>query len=104
MPAGASGKRFVAIDLGAESGRVIVGTLEELDIVHRFSNGPVRIRSSLYWDIPRIYAEILRGLKAAFAKYPTGIASIGLDTWGVDYALLDRGGDLIGLPLPGRSN
>jgi rhamnulokinase len=91
-------ERFVAVDLGAESGRVIVGSLEELDIVHRFGNGPVRIRESLYWDIPRIYAEILRGLKAAFAKYPTGIASVGVDTWGVDYALLDKAGDLIGLP------
>ena len=73
-------KRYVAIDLGAESGRVIVGTLGELDIVHRFANGPVRLRDSLYWDIPRIWAEILRGLKAAFAKYPSEIASIGLDT------------------------
>jgi rhamnulokinase len=98
MAAEAQQKRFVAIDLGAESGRVIVGTLDSLDVVHRFANGPVRIRDSLYWDIPRIFAEILRGLKAAFAKYPTGLASVGLDTWGVDYALLDRDGDPIGLP------
>jgi rhamnulokinase len=91
-------ERYAAVDLGAESGRVIVGSLEELDVVHRFSNGPVRIRGSLFWDIPRIYAEILSGLKAAFAKYPSGIRSIGLDAWGVDYGFLDAGGDLLGLP------
>jgi rhamnulokinase len=91
-------RRYVAIDLGAESGRVIVGNLDGLDVVHRFSNGPVRIRRSLYWDIPRLYTEILAGLKIAFSRYPKGIESLGIDTWGVDYGLLDAQGDLLGLP------
>jgi rhamnulokinase len=89
---------FVAVDLGAESGRVIVGSREKLDIMRRFPNGPVRMLGSLYWDIPRIFCEMLFGLKAAFSKYPSRISSIGLDAWGVDYALLDGGGGLLGLP------
>jgi rhamnulokinase len=87
---------YVAVDLGAESGRVIVGEVGRIEVVHRFPNGPVRIGDVLYWDIFRIYSEIKQGLRAAFAARPGRIRSIGLDSWGVDYGLLDGQGDLLG--------
>lgn len=91
-------KKFVAVDLGAESGRVIVGDVSEMEVMHRFLNKPVRIKDSIYWDILNIFMEIKSGLKIAFKKYPGQIASIGIDTWGVDYVLLDDNGDLLGNP------
>jgi rhamnulokinase len=93
------GARYVAVDLGAESGRVIVGSLDGLEVVHRFGNHPVRVGDSLYWDLPRIFSEIKVGLREAFRRSPAGrIRSIGVDSWGVDYGLLDEQGDLIGTP------
>ena len=85
--------KLLAFDLGAESGRAIVGnfdgqhlTLEEL---HRFANGPVAVFDRLYWDPLRLFAEMQQGL-ALFAREHGGdLAAIGVDTWGVDYALLD---------------
>ncbi len=91
-------KKHIAIDLGAESGRVIVGDVGKIEVVHRFPNLPVRVGGSLHWDLLGAFAEIKRGLKEAFARYPGQIASLGLDTWGVDFALLDRSGELIGNP------
>jgi rhamnulokinase len=94
--------RLVAIDLGAESGRVIVATLDggrvALDIVHRFPNGPVERDGGLRWDLPAVFAEIKSGLAEAFKRH-RDIASIGVDTWGVDYGLLDAAGELIELPF-----
>lgn len=88
---------FVAVDLGAESGRVLKGTLTEdkltLDEVHRFPNEYVSQPAGLFWNITGLYAEILRGLRKA------GPADgIGIDAWGVDYALIDANGELIGPP------
>ena len=91
-------KRFIAVDLGAESGRVIVGDISEMEVIHRFPNTPVRLQDSIYWDILGIFTEIKRGMKEAFRKYPGQIAGIGVDTWGVDYGLLDDKGDLLGNP------
>ena len=91
-------EKFVAIDLGAESGRVIVGDLSKMEIIYRFPNHLVRVEDSIFWDILGIFNEIKRGLKKAFKKYPNQIASIGIDTWGVDYVLLDGDGDLLGNP------
>jgi rhamnulokinase len=88
--------KYVAVDLGAESGRVIVGEVEKVEVVHRFPNHPVRIGGSIYWDILGIFTQIKIGLREAFSRYPRQICSIGVDTWGVDYALLDRQGDLLG--------
>lgn len=88
--------KYIAVDLGAESGRVIVGDVRQIDVVYRFANQPVRIGDSIFWDVLNIFAEIKKGLKQAFDRYPGQIRSIGLDTWGVDYALLDRQGELIG--------
>jgi rhamnulokinase len=88
--------KYAAVDLGAESGRVVVGDVGAIEEVYRFENQPVRIGNSIYWDVLGIYTEIKRGLKAAFSRYPERIRSIGLDSWGLDYALLDRRGDLVG--------
>jgi rhamnulokinase len=93
--------RYLAIDLGAESGRVILGTLDgarlELEELHRFANEPVRLPSGLYWDVPRLWLEIQRGLAAA-GRRRTAIDGIGVCTWGVDFALLSSDGALAGLP------
>jgi rhamnulokinase len=87
-------EKYAAVDLGAESGRVIVGDVREIEEVYRFDNQPIRIGDSIFWDVLNIFTEIKRGLRAAFKRCP--IRSIGLDSWGVDYALLDNQGDLIG--------
>lgn len=84
---------FLAFDLGASSGRAILGTLDNgllsLNEVHRFPNGPIERDGSLFWDYPALCNEIKTGLRKALAAEPA-IDSIALDTWGVDYALFDR--------------
>jgi rhamnulokinase len=94
---------YLAIDLGAESGRAILGTLDggrmTLEEVHRFANGPVRLPDGLHWDVLRLWSEIKTGLSLAAHRCPSGMASIALDTWGVDFALLDRQGALLGNPF-----
>lgn len=93
-------RRYVAIDLGAESGRVIVGSWDggklALEEAHRFANVPVRTPAGLHWDVLRLYADMLDGLRAAGRLGE--IATVGVDTWGVDYALLDGAGRLLGNP------
>lgn len=92
-----------AVDLGATSGRVIVGHVDqaagtlELDHVARFPNGPVRLASGLHWDFTGLYRGLTRGLADAFRREP-GAASIGVDSWAVDYGLL-RGDRLLGEPF-----
>ncbi len=97
---------YLAIDLGAESGRTIVGTLENsvlsLAETHRFSNEPVQLPDGLHWDVLRLWRDIQAGIAASAAKYP--LASLALDTWGVDFALLDRNGALLGNPYHYRDN
>jgi rhamnulokinase len=89
--------RMVAIDLGASSGRVALGTLHggrvRVEVLHRFPNVPVKVHGRLYWDVLYLWQETLRGMKLAAARGP--IASIGVDSWAVDYALLDQGGHLL---------
>jgi rhamnulokinase len=91
-------QKFIAIDIGAETGRVIVGDVSKMEIIYRFPNDFVRVKGSIFWDILGIFNEIKKGLKKAFKKYPNQIVSIGIDTWGVDYVLLDDDGDLLGNP------
>ena len=91
-------QKFIAIDIGAESGRVIVGDVSKVEIIYRFPNNLVRVKDSIFWDILGIFNEIKKGLKKAFKKYPNQIVSIGIDTWGVDYVLLDDDGDLLENP------
>jgi len=91
---------FLAIDLGAESGRAMLGRIDErltLDEIHRFSNGPVRVGDHIHWDALRLWSEIQNGLRIA-AGYDGSLAGIGLDTWGVDFGLLDASDRLIGNP------
>ena len=86
-------KNFLAFDLGASSGRAIIGTLENgrlaMQEVHRFANGPEEIDGSFYWDYPRLCNELKTGLRNALA---TGVKldGISIDTWGVDYVFFDR--------------
>jgi len=93
-------RNVVAVDLGAESGRLVLGrwngsegTLEE---IHRFPNGPQQIGNHLVWDIERLWEEILRGLLKAATKTEGHIDSVGVDGWGVDYTLLDKESNRIG--------
>lgn len=92
----------LAIDLGAESGRVILGQFDgqrlALSDVHRFPNGPVRLPSGLHWDVLRLLTEIKAGIALATRHYGQELVSVGIDTWGVDYALLDRHGALVANP------
>ena len=94
---------YIAADFGAGSGRVIVGKLEngELDIheIHRFPNRQINLGGRVYWDFLSLYEELKTGLKKAFAKYGSQIKSIGIDTWGVDYGLLDKKGRLLSNPV-----
>ncbi|MDD5698876.1 MAG: rhamnulokinase [Victivallaceae bacterium] len=86
-------RKYLAFDLGASSGRAIIGTLADdrlaLAEVHRFPNGPVEKNGSLFWDFEQLDAEIRAGLKKALAAAPD-IAGIAIDTWGVDYVLFNR--------------
>ncbi|MDF1513990.1 MAG: rhamnulokinase, partial [Anaerolineae bacterium] len=99
---------YLAVDLGAESGRVIAGHFDgrkiALDVVHRFPNGPVNVMGSLYWDILRLWGDIKAGLAHAAVKYGDRIAGIGLDTWGVDFGLLDQHGKLLSNPYHYRDS
>lgn len=93
---------FVAFDFGAESGRAMLAAFDgeriTLQEAHRFPNVPVRVRGSLYWDALRLFDEIKRGL-VHVARAQRDIAGIGLDTWGVDFALLGRDDELLGNPF-----
>ena len=94
-------KKILGFDLGAESGRGLMASFDgeriQLEVVHRFANGPVRTLDTLHWDVLRLYSEMLHALRKAGAEHGP-IASIGVDTWGVDFALLGRDGTLLGNP------
>jgi rhamnulokinase len=100
------GDNFLAIDLGAESGRAIVGHLRSgvltLDEVCRFPNEPVRWNGTLQWDILRLWLEVKRGVRAAVAG--GRLTSVGVDAWGVDYALLGERGNLLENPYHYRDS
>ncbi|WP_428389595.1 rhamnulokinase [Mucisphaera sp.] len=102
MKAPASHQVFLAVDLGAESGRVMAasydGSTLKLEEVNRFANGPITHDGHLHWDIDSLYSHILDGLKRAAKTYGSQIKSIGIDTWGVDYGLLDKNDELITPP------
>ena len=97
-----SGRVYLGVDLGAESGRVVAGTFDgrrvRLEELHRFSNGPVDLAGSWPWDVSRLWSEIQPGLSAA-ARFGDSVASVGVDTWGVDYVLLSKLGELVGQPF-----
>jgi rhamnulokinase len=95
----------VAVDLGATSGRVMLGRVGPdgvaMEHIHRFPNEPIQLSTGLHWDIYGLFEEVLTGLRAAQRALVGGesIASIGIDTWAVDYGLLDADGDLLGPPF-----
>jgi rhamnulokinase len=93
---------YLAIDIGAESGRTILGSLVDgkikLSETHRFANGPILLPDGLHWDVLRLWDEMKHGI-AAMVKSGAALDSIGVDTWGVDFALLDRNGTLLGNPF-----
>lgn len=95
-----------AVDLGASSGRVMAGRVgtDRLDLreIHRFVNGPVRIGPTLHWNVLGLYREVLHGLTVAAREHD--LAGIGIDSWAVDYGLLDASGALLGNPIHYRDN
>lgn len=88
-------RRHLAVDLGASGGRVALGTIQEgklsVEILHRWPHAGVSVRGRLYWDVLGIWKEILHGL----SKSPKDAESVGVNTWGVDYGLLDGDGTLL---------
>src|ERR1051326_1158014 len=98
--------RLLALDLGAESGRAIIGTFDGsrllLDVAHRFPNVPVRMGGTLYWDFPRLFGDVLDGIRAATAI--GNVRSVGVDGWGVDFGLVDNRGRLMANPVHYRDS
>jgi rhamnulokinase len=94
-------RQYLAFDLGASNGRAIVGTLEDgritLEELHRFPNAPVAINGGLFWNVLGLFTELKTGLSKAVQK-GIALSGIGIDTWGVDYAFLDKQGFLVGNP------
>ena len=94
-------KRVLAVDFGATSGRAMLCTYDgetiQTEELHRFDNSPVAIGGVLYWDILRLFHELKTGIVKA--KLRGGFDSIGIDTWGVDFALLDKDGKMLGNPV-----
>ncbi len=94
-------KRILAFDFGASSGRAMLAKFDgktfDMEEIHRFSNDPVSVNGVLYWDVLRLYHEIKQGiLKAVQAG---GFDCIGIDTWGVDFGLIDKDGNLLANPI-----
>jgi rhamnulokinase len=104
-----AGKAYLAIDIGASSGRHLIGSFDgqklRLEEVHRFENGPVDLSGRQYWDLPGLWSRVRHGLAAAGAT-PGGkqIVSVGVDTWGVDFGLLGRGDEILGNPYHYRDS
>ncbi len=93
---------FLAVDLGAESGRVMAGQFDGSTVTlreqHRFPNGPVVLGDTLRWNLIGLWSEIRTGLQKAASECGGSIASVGVDTWGVDFVLLNRNDELLGQP------
>jgi rhamnulokinase len=113
-------KRYIAVDLGAESGRVMIGSVCRghpgrdaggtpatqlvLEEIHRFGNGPIKENGSLKWDFHKLISEIKAGIGKAMKTAGDDIAGIGVDSWGVDFGLLDDAGELIENPYHYRDS
>lgn len=93
---------YLAVDLGASSGRVIAGSLKngtpEMKEIHRFANGQIKLGNHIYWNFLYLFSEIKLGLKKA-AQQGYHVKSIGIDTWGVDFGLIDKKGNLLANPV-----
>jgi rhamnulokinase len=99
---------FLAADLGASNGRVLLGRWDgarfELEVLHRFENGPTNVLGRLYWDVLALWREVKSGMARYAAANAAPLAGIGVDTWGVDYGLLDGAGRLLGNPVHYRDS
>jgi len=99
---------FLAFDLGASSGRAILGTLKDRKIslteVHRFENSMLQIHGNFYWNVYSLFEELKCGLSKCTTALKVSPESLGIDTWGVDFGLLDSSGKLIGIPYAYRDN
>ena len=95
--------RFLAFDIGAESGRAVVGTLKDnrlsLEEVHRFPNGPVTVYGTMYWDVLGLYRNLLDGMRACVQRFSDSVEAVGIDTWGLDFGLLGKDGQLFQNPV-----
>jgi sugar (pentulose or hexulose) kinase len=95
-------KTFIAVDLGAGSGRVIAATADthkiELEEIHRFDNPGTDLPGGSFWNLIGLYREIVEGLRRAVERHGDSIASIGIDTWGCDHGFLTKDGSLLGMP------
>ena len=96
-------RNYLAIDLGAESGRTIVGSLDgkqlTLTETHRFANGPVRLPDGLHWDVLRLWSDVKDGIRKSASRIDQAFDSLGLDTWAIDFALLDKNNLLLSNPF-----
>ncbi|MEK9773580.1 MAG: rhamnulokinase family protein, partial [Opitutae bacterium] len=103
-----SKKTYLAVDLGAESGRVLAGEFDgqtlDLNVVHSFPNGPINLNSSIHWNTVGLYQQILTGLSKAQNEFGDSLISLGVDSWGLDYGHLDVQGNLLGLPYHYRDS
>ena len=99
---------YLAFDLGASSGRAILGEISSDKIkiteIHRFPNNFIKINGHFYWNIYNLFGELLAGLEKFFKNYTFKLESIGIDTWGVDFAFLDKSGNILNLPLAYRDH
>ena len=93
---------FLAADLGASSGRLVAGEFDgsriELEEVHRFDNGGVEVAGHLYWDFPGLWKQLQEGLSRVASRQQQRVVSLGVDTWGVDFGLLDSNDQLLENP------
>ena len=98
-----SKKVYLAVDLGAESGRVLAGEFDgnllNLNVIHSFPNGPINLNGSIHWNTVGLYEQILFGLSKAQSQYGDSLVSLAVDSWGLDYGHLDAQGNLLGICL-----
>lgn len=98
----------LAVDLGAGSGRVVAGIYDgaclELDELNRFPNDPIKETDGWHWNFNELFTRIKHGIARAMKKYAEAVVSVGVDTWGVDYGLLDAKGELLGAPFQYRDS
>lgn len=101
-------KAFLAIDMGASSGRHLAGLFDgqrlRLEEIYRFENGPVEASGKLYWDLLGLWTHVRQGLRAAGKQLGASIVGVGVDTWGVDFGLLGKGDELLGHPYHYRDS
>ena len=93
----------LAVDLGASGGRVVSGAFDgrllELEEIHRFENGPVSMNGQLVWDLVRLWQEVVAGLRLAANRHGRAVSTVGVDTWGVDFAFVGPDDSLLANPV-----